>query len=312
MSFQLIPLAWDAQLPPLKKLVLLKLVDCANDDGSACRPSVLSIVRDCCAGERNVRRYLQEFRELGILIVEREGGGRFSTEYRIDLDALSALKTPARQEGVPHRQGRGASQAGQGCLTGTQPLKDPLKTPKKEKNAREALDFDQVKEGVRAWAADHHPDVDLEEAFEDWRDWCTAEGVEPQTQQQAVAYFRRWVRRAPKGKRSQDRPSDDTPELTFGPEVSEEDRAIFEETARLFCETYEASRWNTLFGRRAFLGRTGHIFTLELDPDSYAAEHIRKSWLGALRTALAKAADCDPFIDFRAPAKPKDEAHAAE
>jgi hypothetical protein len=50
--------AWDADLPPMEKLVLLALADCANDQGM-CWPSAATLGRKSGQGERTVRRCIQ-------------------------------------------------------------------------------------------------------------------------------------------------------------------------------------------------------------------------------------------------------------
>ena len=51
-------LVWDADLPPMEKLVLLALADCANDEGH-CWPSATTLARKSGQGERTVRRAIQ-------------------------------------------------------------------------------------------------------------------------------------------------------------------------------------------------------------------------------------------------------------
>lgn len=58
MSVRVMTLVWDADLPPMEKLVLLALADCANDEGH-CWPSAATIVRKSGQGERTVRRCIQ-------------------------------------------------------------------------------------------------------------------------------------------------------------------------------------------------------------------------------------------------------------
>jgi len=69
---------------------MLALADHAHDDGSHVFPSVPMVAWKTMYEERQVRRRLREFEELGYLVRETEGtGGRGrSTLYRIDLDAL--------------------------------------------------------------------------------------------------------------------------------------------------------------------------------------------------------------------------------
>lgn len=49
---------WELPLPPMEKLVLLALADCANDEGQ-CWPSATTLARKTGEGERTVRRAVQ-------------------------------------------------------------------------------------------------------------------------------------------------------------------------------------------------------------------------------------------------------------
>ena len=78
-----------------RKLVLLKLIDACDDDGSRIFPAIATIARAAQCSTRQVQRELQAFRDVGLIRLVREGGkGRRSTnEYRLDLDVLAAIAT---------------------------------------------------------------------------------------------------------------------------------------------------------------------------------------------------------------------------
>jgi hypothetical protein len=59
-------LVWDADLPPMEKLVLLALADAANDEGH-CWPSATTVMRKSGQGERTVRRCIQSLIKNGHL-----------------------------------------------------------------------------------------------------------------------------------------------------------------------------------------------------------------------------------------------------
>ncbi|MCC6943761.1 MAG: hypothetical protein IT335_04230 [Thermomicrobiales bacterium] len=90
MSARVAGLVWQSSLSRLDKYLMLALADHAHDDGSHVFPSVPMVAWKTMYEERQVRRRLREFEELGYLVRETEGmGGRGrSTLYRIDLDAL--------------------------------------------------------------------------------------------------------------------------------------------------------------------------------------------------------------------------------
>ncbi len=67
------------------KLVLLKLADCADDDGRNAYPSVARIARECGIGERSVQRILGGLINAGYLVVTREASAIIHrpTTYRV-------------------------------------------------------------------------------------------------------------------------------------------------------------------------------------------------------------------------------------
>ena len=103
MSVHVTTLVWKAQrISCNQKLVLLKLADCADDDGRNVYPSVQRIARECCLSERTVQRFLRRFVDLGLLSIEANGfGGRGRARlYRMHLRTLTALgRQPARDAG---------------------------------------------------------------------------------------------------------------------------------------------------------------------------------------------------------------------
>jgi len=77
----------------IRKLVLLKLIDACEDDGSRIFPAIATVARAAQCSDRQVQREIRAFLEIGLLALVREGGkGRRSTnEYRLDLDVLAAI-----------------------------------------------------------------------------------------------------------------------------------------------------------------------------------------------------------------------------
>lgn len=90
--------AWDADLPPMEKLVLLALADCANDQGG-CWPAVSTIVRKSGQGERTVRRCIQSLIEKGHLTQQQRTGT--SPIYTVHPCQSG---TPANPAPLPERQ----------------------------------------------------------------------------------------------------------------------------------------------------------------------------------------------------------------
>jgi hypothetical protein len=73
-------MAWDTNMPPPEKLILLSLADQANDDGIAW-PSVKSITKKTGMSERTVFRHLSDLEKLGHIHREQRIGS--STVYHI-------------------------------------------------------------------------------------------------------------------------------------------------------------------------------------------------------------------------------------
>jgi DNA-binding MarR family transcriptional regulator len=93
MTIRAMNWAWEIELPPALKLVLLKLADRANDDGE-CWPGSASIAKACGIGARTLVRHLAQLEELGLIKSTaryNDDGKRTNNIYQLDLDgSLSA------------------------------------------------------------------------------------------------------------------------------------------------------------------------------------------------------------------------------
>ena len=98
-------MVWEAQLPPMEKLVLLALADCANDEGH-CWPSANTLARKSGQGERTVRRSIQSLIGKGHLTQEQRKGT--SPNYLVH----------------PCQSGTPARQAANPCQSGTQTIRN--------------------------------------------------------------------------------------------------------------------------------------------------------------------------------------------
>jgi hypothetical protein len=76
-----------------RKLVLLKLIDACEDDGSRIFPAISTIARAAQCSTRQVQRELKAFLDIGLIRLVREGGKgpRSTNEYALDLDVLHML-----------------------------------------------------------------------------------------------------------------------------------------------------------------------------------------------------------------------------
>jgi hypothetical protein len=77
----------------VRKLVLLKLIDACEDDGSRIFPAVATVAVAAQCSTRQVQREIKSFLDVGLIKLVREGGkGRRSTnEYAMDLDVLQEI-----------------------------------------------------------------------------------------------------------------------------------------------------------------------------------------------------------------------------
>lgn len=97
MSAALLGLAFRARMDSqTAKLVLLKLVDCCDDEGRRIYPSVAVLADEAECSPRTVQRTLRVFCAVGLLRLVREGGrGKRSTNcYEMDIDLLARFRTP--------------------------------------------------------------------------------------------------------------------------------------------------------------------------------------------------------------------------
>ena len=110
MSVQAMTWAWQQDLEPVDKLVLLALANRSNHETGVCFPGQQLLAQECSMSDRTVRRHLKRLEELGL--IERrarmrgEGRGRTSDEYRIAYfqpDNLSGRSRPTGQTETTNR-----------------------------------------------------------------------------------------------------------------------------------------------------------------------------------------------------------------
>jgi hypothetical protein len=85
--------AWQQQLSPTPKLILMALADAANDDG-VCWPSVTTVATKCCVSIRTVRRVMQTLVDRSLMRTEqryRKDGSCCSNRYRLLLEGGDKL-----------------------------------------------------------------------------------------------------------------------------------------------------------------------------------------------------------------------------
>ena len=96
-----------------RKMLAVRLADHASDDGTGIYPGVPRLALECNMSERTIRRHLDDFVEMGLLILRHQGGtkGRKSdgsgdvSRYDMDLRVLAGLPSvhehPVENEAAP-------------------------------------------------------------------------------------------------------------------------------------------------------------------------------------------------------------------
>ena len=79
---------------PVRKCVLLKLADCANDDGSGIWPSKATVAAETEVHKDTVKKHIRDMVKTGLLIEvgRRPCSNGFTTVYDLDLDVLEAYE----------------------------------------------------------------------------------------------------------------------------------------------------------------------------------------------------------------------------
>ena len=93
MSIRLMTAVGELRITSRPKLVLLKLSDCADDDGGNCFPSIGTLANYAGTSARHTQRIMAAFQMLGIVDIEAgEKGGRGKTRrYHLDLERAGTI-----------------------------------------------------------------------------------------------------------------------------------------------------------------------------------------------------------------------------
>lgn len=106
--------AWQQQLSPTPKLILMALADSANDYG-VCWPSVSTVATKCCVSVRTVRRVMQKLVKRGLMLSEqryRKDGSCSSNRYRLWLEGGDRMSpSPESRNTTPGQRCEGPPDA---------------------------------------------------------------------------------------------------------------------------------------------------------------------------------------------------------
>ncbi|MBY8138800.1 helix-turn-helix domain-containing protein [Vibrio fluvialis] len=179
---------------PLRKLVLIKLADNANDQGE-CWPSYQHIADQCEIGKSTVRKHIKDLETSGLLKIENRKGpkGNASNIYRLTLNGVSPDSTGVSPDSTgvspdstgvsPDSTGVSPDSTGvspdstppvapdsTGISHSFEPVNDPVneqgKTNQKNKTAFPS-DF-QITEKMRGWYQSKEFNLSIEDATESW------------------------------------------------------------------------------------------------------------------------------------------------
>lgn len=170
MSVKALNWAFQQQLKPNLKALLVAIADNCNDEGLAW-PSQRYLAEKTCLSPSSIKRNLNELLEQGYITVQprhRENGSQRSNNYYLNMEP----------------KGGGQNELGRGSPA------DPLEPPYIYKNKREPNleipdDF-QMSEKTLAWFAQHHPDLDTDALTRKFITSCQAKGTKYKRPQMAI------------------------------------------------------------------------------------------------------------------------------
>lgn len=193
----------------VRKLVLLKLIDACDDDGTRIFPAIATIARAAQCSTRQVQRELQSFREIGLIRLVKEGGKgpRSTNEYEMDLDMLHRLGRDGWEAVVGAKgdtesplQGEDKGDSGDtvrvtqetdkgDSRSHTTPPEPSIDPSSERERGRDAEDRKSVEKSFeRAWQSWPTSVSDSRPAA--WRAWL---GLTPQEREVAATEIPRWL-----------------------------------------------------------------------------------------------------------------------
>ncbi|WP_131667412.1 helix-turn-helix domain-containing protein [Psychrobacter pygoscelis] len=118
MSFKLVAAVFDMKVGnPLRKMVLIKLADQANDDG-ICWPSYESIAKSCEISRRSVVTHIQWLEDNNFLWVEKrynsDEGKNYSNRYHLTLSKAKQYIKPKKSKKSKKSKSKGGENAALG------------------------------------------------------------------------------------------------------------------------------------------------------------------------------------------------------
>jgi len=207
MSVQAMTWAFEQQVEPHAKLVLLALANRANHETGLCYPGQERIGQECSMSARTVRRHLKSLEQQG-LITRRarmlpEGRGRTSDEYRLAYyqpDNASARSGPTGQNGTTNRSKRDDQPDTVVRGTVSEPKEEPKDKKQRNTSMTETWEPDPTNlERIKA----KHPTVNVAIELDNFRDYYISKG---EKRADWNASLRTWIRNAEKFAKAKGQP----------------------------------------------------------------------------------------------------------
>ena len=195
MSHGASSLAWHhSKAKGIDLLVLMAIANYINDDGAF--PKVETLARDARTSPRQVHRSLNSLKELGeIDWVQKAGMGK--GVYKSNLYYITLVCPPNCAGDWNHTSSQNVRSRGDmvSGLEVTATADKPVINPVKESDTRATRipkDF-KVSEEMKKWAAEHHPNVDLEKATLNFIDYWETK-PKNNTKLDWVRTWQTWIR----------------------------------------------------------------------------------------------------------------------
>ena len=196
MSVQAMTWAFEQDVDPNAKLVLLAIANRSNHETGLCFPGQQLLGRECSMSERTIRRHLKTLEAAG-LVRRRprmlgEGRGRTSDEYRLAFydqpDKLSGKSGPTGQI-VPTNRTNQDDQPDNGVRV---TVREPEVNPKSLRK-RAIPDGWRPSSAVADDLTRRYPTLDISQEAEKFADWHGSKGNRFVDHDKA---FRNWCRKA--------------------------------------------------------------------------------------------------------------------
>ena len=207
--------AFEQDVDPHAKLVLLALANRANHETGLCYPGQELIGQECSMSSRTVRRHLKTLEERG-LVTRRprmlpEGRGRTSDEYRLSFyqaDRMSERSGPTGQNRTTNRTKQ--DDQPESVVQGT--VREP-KEKRKTIGAHRLPDRWSPSDQVKAAMKEKHPTLNLTTEIEAFEDFHAAKGSKFVDWDRA---FQTWCRNAVKFANNKGKQLTDTSKFPAG------------------------------------------------------------------------------------------------